>query len=77
MPVSPGGPRLDAFGRQAGPDVAIATGPVIVRVYAVFEIDPGSQRLRVRVVDDRGHLVRMIPPASVNEMIVTMAKYRG
>ena len=70
-------PALDAFARQAGPDVAIGSGPAIVRVYAIFAVDPQTNRVRVRVVDDTGRLIRMIPPESVAEMLAAMSGYGG
>jgi len=75
QPGQPGG--LDAFSRAAGPDVAIKSALGLTRLYAVFEMEPGTQKLRVRVVDDTGRLVRVIPPDSVSEMITAMASYGG
>lgn len=68
--------RLDGFGRAAGPDVAILAGPTLVRMYAVFDVDPTSRDLSVRVMDDSGRLVRLIPPESVSQMLAAMARYR-
>jgi len=76
-PGRAGDPRLDDFARRAGPDVALGSGPGIVRVYAIFAVDPETKQLRVRVVDDSGRLIRMIPPESVAEMIAAMNGYRG
>lgn len=68
--------RLDGFGRAAGPDVAIVAGPSMVRMYAVFDVDPTSRDLSVRVMDESGRLVRMIPPESIAQMLAAMARYR-
>lgn len=68
---------LDAFARRAGPDVAMAAGAGMVRVHAVFQIDPRTKEMSVSVVDEAGRLVRMIPPDSVAKMIAAMAAYRG
>jgi hypothetical protein len=68
---------LDAFAKRAGPDVAVAADNGIVRVHAVFQIDPSTKEMSVSVVDEAGRLVRMIPPDSVAKMIAAMAAYRG
>lgn len=68
--------RLDGFGRVAGPDVAIVAGPSMVRMYAVFDVDPASHDLSVRVMDESGRMVRMIPPDSIRQMLAAMARYR-
>lgn len=67
-------PELDDFGRRCGPDVAVGV-PLPVRVYAIFAVDE-TGRLRVNVVDDRGRLLRILPPASVGQMVAAMAAYR-
>lgn len=77
LPGRTGDPVLDEFARRAGPDVAIGSGQATVAVHAVFSVDPGTKELRVRVVDDTGRLIRMIPPDSVAEMIAGMNKYSG
>ena len=76
-PRRAGESRLDDFARRAGPDVAIGSGPGSVQVYAIFAVDPDTNQVRVRVVDESGRLIRMIPPKSVGEMIATMNRYNG
>jgi hypothetical protein len=71
----PGDSRLDEFARHAGPDVAISSGARAVKVYAIFAVDPDTNRVLVRVVDEAGRLIRMIPPKSVKEMIAAMNRY--
>jgi hypothetical protein len=71
----PGSGGLDGFSRAAGPDVAIQTNAGLVRFYAVFEVDPGTQEVRVRVISEAGQLIRIIPPASVREMLAAMGGY--
>jgi hypothetical protein len=68
---------LDAFARLAGPDVSVDADAGMVRVHAVFEIDPRTRELSVSVVDEAGRLVRLIPADSVAKMIAAMAAYRG
>ncbi len=75
-PAMVGASRLDGFARAAGPDVAVVVGAMIVRMYAVFDVDPQSRNLSVRVVDEAGRLVRMIPSDSVSKMLNEMARYR-
>ncbi len=75
-PQVPDDQVLDEFGRRAGPDAAVRTAAGFVQVYAVFAIDPQTKRVRVSVVDDQGHLIRMIPPENVGEMIAAMASYQ-
>ncbi len=70
-------PRLDEFARRAGPDVAIGSGAGALKIYAIFAVDPDTNEVRVRVVDESGRLIRMIPPESVGEMIAAMSGYRG
>lgn len=64
---------VDAFGKLAGPDVTIGLGSSELRVYAVFDVDPETKKVRVKVVDDTGRLIRMIPPESVAAMLAAMA----
>ena len=68
---------LDAFAKRAGPDAAVSTDAGVVRVHAVFQMDPTTKEMTVSVVDESGRLVRMIPPESVAQMIAAMAAYRG
>ena len=68
---------LDAFAKRGGPDVAVSTTAGMVRVHAVFQVDPTTREMTVSVVDEAGKLVRMIPPDSVAQMIAAMAAYRG
>jgi hypothetical protein len=68
---------LDAFAKRAGPDVAVSTVEGMVRVHAVFQLDPMTKEMTVSVVDEAGKLVRLIPPDSVAKMIAAMAAYRG
>lgn len=68
---------LDAFAKRAGPDVAVSADSGLVRVHAVFQMDPSTKEMSVSVVDEAGRLVRMIPPDSVAKMIAAMAAYRG
>jgi hypothetical protein len=86
VPVLPGRPEvagrsgdahLDEFARKAGPDVTFGSGLEMVKVYAIFAIDPDTNRMRVRVVDDTGRLIRMIPADSVAKMIAAMSGYNG
>ena len=69
----------DDLGQMAtpagAPDVELEINQTMVRVYAVFQVDPETKELQVSVVDDEGRLVRMIPPHSVAEMISAMASY--
>jgi hypothetical protein len=59
----------------ATPDVEIAVNDAMVRVFAVFQVDPETNEMHVSVVDDAGRLVRLIPPDSVAQMINEMAAY--
>jgi hypothetical protein len=68
---------LDAFAKRGGPDVAVSTDAGMVRVHAVFQLDPSTKEMSVSVVDEEGRLIRMIPPDSVAKMIAAMAAYRG
>ena len=68
---------LDAFAKRAGPDVAVSADAGMIRVHAVFQMDPSTKEMSVSVVDEAGRLVRMIPPDSVAKMIAAMAAYRG
>ena len=83
VPVRPevsrrtGDASLDEFARRAGPDVAVGSGPEAVKVYAIFAVDPDTNRMRVRVVDDTGRLIRMIPAESVAKMIAAMTGYKS
>jgi hypothetical protein len=69
--------QLDAFARRGGPDVAVNTDHGLVRVHAVFQMDPATKEMSVSVVDEAGRLIRMIPPDSVAQMIAAMAAYRS
>jgi hypothetical protein len=77
QPGKSGDPKLDEFARRAGPDVAIGSGAAALKVYAIFAVDPDTRQVRVRVVDEAGRLIRMIPPKSVAEMIAAMSGYGG
>ncbi len=66
-------PVLDEFGRRSGADVVVGVD-LPVRVYAIFAVDE-TGRLRVNVVDDRGRLLRILPPDSVGQMLAAMAAY--
>jgi hypothetical protein len=68
---------LDAFSKQAGPDVSVKTEGGIVSAHAVFQMDARTRELTVAVVDQDGNLLRLIPPDSVARMITAMAAYRG
>ena len=57
------------------PDAEIAIDGTLVRVHAMFHVDPKTNRVQVSVVDDRGRLIRMIPPESVAQMLEAMAAY--
>ena len=57
------------------PDVEILIGAALVRVHAMFQVDPTTREVRVSVVDDRGRLIRMIPPDSVAQMLAAMTSY--
>lgn len=70
--------EFDAFGRMAGADAAVdAHLSGFVRVYAIFSIDPATNELQVRVVDETGRLIRTIPPETVAAMLAAMAAYAG
>lgn len=60
---------------DVSPDVEIAIANLLVRVHARFHVDPETKEVQVTVVDDRGKLIRLIPPESVSEMISAMASY--
>ncbi len=68
---------LDAFAKQAGPDVSVRTATGVVSAHAVFQMDARTRELTVAVVDQDGNLLRLIPPESVARMITAMAAYRG
>lgn len=68
---------LDAFAKRGGPDVAVQTAQGMIRVHAVFQVDPSTRELTVSVVDEAGQLIRIIPSESVARMIAAMASYRG
>jgi uncharacterized FlaG/YvyC family protein len=70
----PGEPAQVALA-AAVPDVEIAFDRGMVRVFAVFQVDPQTNEMQVSVVDDEGRLIRLIPPDSVAEMISAMAAY--
>ena len=57
------------------PDAEIAIGATMVRVHAMFHVDPDTRRVQVSVVDENGHLIRLIPPDSVAQMLSAMAAY--
>jgi len=59
----------------ATPDVEIAVNDAMLRVFAVFQVDPETHEMHVSVVDEQGRLVRLIPPDSVAQMINEMAAY--
>jgi hypothetical protein len=59
----------------ATPDVEIAVNDAMLRVFAVFQVDPETNEMHVSVVDESGRLVRLIPPDSVAQMINEMAAY--
>ncbi len=69
-------PQRDRFAKRAGPDVSFKGPDGQINAYAVFQIDPASKRLQVTVVDGEGHVLRVIPPRSVSEMIESMSRYR-
>jgi hypothetical protein len=71
MPCLPGKVALPG----GTPDVEIAVNKAMVRVFAVFQVDPETHEMHVSVVDDEGRLVRLIPPDSVAQMISAMAAY--
>jgi hypothetical protein len=68
---------LDSFAKRGGPDVAVRTDGGLVRVHAIFQIDPKTRALTVSVVDEAGQVIRMIPADSVSRMIAAMSAYRG
>jgi hypothetical protein len=57
------------------PDAEVAIGATMVRVHAMFHVDPDTRRVQVSVVDENGHLIRLIPPDSVAQMLAAMASY--
>jgi hypothetical protein len=73
------GPRsAEAIIRPAvdeAPDAEIAIANSLVRVHAMFHVDPETRKVHVSVVDESGKLVRLIPPESVSEMLAAMASY--
>jgi hypothetical protein len=74
LPGSPGSPGQAAT-PASGPDVEIAVNDAMLRVFAVFQVDPVTHEMHVSVVDEAGRLVRLIPPDSVAQMINEMAAY--
>ena len=70
-PAEPG----EATEPGADADAEILIGADLVRVHAMFQIDPATKEIHVSVVDDRGRLIRMIPPDSVAQMLAAMASY--
>jgi uncharacterized FlaG/YvyC family protein len=82
MPIRPTAPTTRMPGEPAQvalaaavPDVEIAFDKGMVRVFAVFQVNPETHEMQVSVVDDEGRLVRLIPPDSVAQMISAMAAY--
>jgi hypothetical protein len=71
LPGDPGHVALPA----GAPDVEVEVSNAMVRVFAVFQVDPETHEMHVSVVDDAGRLVRLIPPDSVAQMISEMAAY--
>jgi hypothetical protein len=69
-------PTRDRFAKQAGPDVTYKGPNGVTEAYAVFQIDPKSQKLSVMVVDGNGQILRAIPPQSVSQMLESMGRYR-
>ena len=67
---------LDSFAKRGGPDVAVQTDQGLVRVHAIFQVDPTTRELTVSVVDEAGKVIRMIPSDSVARMIAAMSAYR-
>jgi hypothetical protein len=74
LPGLPGTP-VQAATPASGPDVEIAVNDAMLRVFAVFQVDPVTHEMHVSVVDEAGRLVRLIPPDSVAQMINEMAAY--
>lgn len=77
LPGTPGAPGAPAQAPTpaASPDVDIALNDAMLRVFAVFQVDPVTHEMHVSVVDEAGRLVRLIPPDSVAQMISEMAAY--
>ncbi len=71
----PGSSGPDAFHKQGGPDVRVSALGASVAMFAVFTVNPETDEVQVAVFDDRG-LVRVIPPASVFQMVAMMRSYR-
>jgi hypothetical protein len=69
-------PQRDRFASEAGPDVTFKGPDGLTEAYAVFQIDPQSQKLSVMVVDGNGQVLRAIPPQSVSQMMESMGRYR-
>ena len=69
------GDAPDAAPANDTPDAEIAIADTLVRVHAMFHVDPETKRVQVSVVDDQGRLIRMIPPDSVSEMMAAMSAY--
>jgi hypothetical protein len=65
----------DAFAHAAGPDVRLDGEKGPASVYAIFAVEPGTNEVRIALLDDVGHLIRMIPSTSVADMLKTMASY--
>ena len=63
---------VDPFAAKAGPDISYRS----TEVYAVFRQDPQTRQMQVAIFDGDGRLLRMIPPASVAQMVATMSAYR-
>lgn len=68
--------QKDPFAAQAGPDVSFSGEDGPTQTYAVFQVDQGSKKLKVTIVDGEGRILRSIPPGSVAEMISAMNRYR-
>ena len=68
---------LDSFAKRGGPDVAVQTDKGLVRVHAIFQVDPTTRQLTVSMIDKASQVIRMIPSDSVSRMIAAMSTYRG
>lgn len=56
-------------------DVEVAIADTLVRIHAMFRVDPETSKVHVSIVDDQGRVIRLIPSESVAQMIEAMASY--
>jgi uncharacterized FlaG/YvyC family protein len=49
--------------------------PQVTVLNASFEVDMETKHVRIKIVDQEGNLVRVIPPETVTDMIAALASY--